>query len=260
MGNNPSYQSKLKDPEYKWIPSREYWLNLKPSKRLGELAQLCWHENMYSTFYSLDRHAVNRIFNAFPWPEGTSELATNAFKSMLSPELYKENLPWCRYNLERRLKYLLFLIGQEELLLYKKELNQVSCPQFPLQAPKKSFTFDDITYINATGASLKFPDGRVIDPIPHTLKIYKSEHQLGKTVNGVQFTGFNVDSNTLTQNFKELQQYNNGVDTILVINETLAMWWVDIIEDVEWNGPIAYPVIVDDVCVKLNIVNECNFK
>lgn len=256
MGNNSSYESKIKDPEFKWIPSRDYWLTLKPSDRLTELAELCWHENLYNTFYSLDRHAVFRIFKTFPWPEGTTKDATNAFNNMVDPELYAQrNLSWARYHLERNIKYLLFLIGREVVALHEKE-SQESRPQAPQRSsapvPKKQIDPYSMTYINSTGTSLKFPNGRVIDPIPHTLTIYKSENQICITTDGVQFTGFNIDTKTLTQNYKELQQYNSGDYTMLVISEKLALWWVDIIDDVEWNGPIAYPEIVDGVCVKLN--------
>lgn len=263
MGNTTSaVQSQIKDLEYKWIPSRDQWLAMKPSERLNSLAETCWNPKIYSHTYSLDRLAVKRIFSTFPWPEGTTKEAKNTFEYTLSPDFYGNEIPlhYYRCNMERQLKYLMLLIGQEIMLLRQKEIAQETHTQVPQSAPtpappKKSFTENEVNCINTTGTPIHFPNGRVVDPIPHKLEIYKSEHDLFKTTDGAQFTGFNVDNKTLTQNYKILQQYNKAADTILVINENLAMWWVDIIEDVEWNGPIAYPVIEDGVCVKLACIN-----
>lgn len=272
MGNTSSadsYKSRLRDPEYKWIPTREYWLSLKPSMRLRKLCEICTNENLYLVSTdSLDRQAVKLIFTTFPWPEGTTEEATNQFNIMSGNtpgyELYKPNvyLPTYRCLIERNLKYFTYLLGQEDILLSQKEVYQEKRSNVPvIQIPRsttpenKPFTVENMTFINTTGTPLKFPSGRVIDPIPETLDIYKTETHLDKTSDGVEITGFNLESKSIPMNYDALQKYNKE-NTMLIIKENLAMWWVDIIEDIEWNGPIAFPIIVDGVCVNLHVVND----
>ena len=264
MGNGWASSTPVNNklPAYR-LPTAEEFEKMSSIEKLSKFLSLLLSDKGLLSTGSVSLCFLRDLINVFPWPTNFARLETT--------ECYN-NIIRCVNAIDRKgaelyVRQLCAFIGIE--LEMENERNRerekhriASSSTFraptiqPLQPKSKILQplKQPLTYINATGKPLTLLNGNIIEPVQETLDFQTDTIYVDTTPEGVSCLEWNITETV--PNVEILQKYN-AENAMLIINEKLAIWWFDVSEDIEWNGPVAFPVFNNmDTCEHFHIIRR----